>query len=120
MKKALFLALCAIFTFFILVSCAPADVEDTGERVSGKYVWSISVGISMESSWTFEGSSVTVSYHNGLDYVEQTYDYVIGIKDGVKVIKLYYPGDGFVSFEYDFEYGEGYVIIAGEFYEAEE
>ena len=105
-----------IFAFF---SCAPVNIEDTGERISGTYVWSISIGVSMESTWSFDEDTVTNRFYNGLDYVEQTYTYVIGIDNGVKVIRLT-PIDGYGVIEYEFDYGTGYVMIQGERYETPE
>ncbi len=120
MKRRVLTFLTLVFLIFALASCGePVNIDDTGETVSGKYVWSISIGVSMESSWTFDGNTVTNRYYNGLDYVEETYNYVIGIKNNVKVIKLF-STEGFASYEYEFDYGNGYVMIAGERYEIEE
>ena len=120
MKRKVLTFLTLIFIVFALASCGqPQNVEDTGETVEGTYVWSVSIGVSLESSWTFEDRTVTNRYYNGLDYVEDTYNYVIGLDNGVKVIRLT-SIEGFVSYEYEFEYGNGYVMIAGERYESPE
>lgn len=120
MKRRLFGVFILVFIVFLMCSChEPVNVEDTGETVSGTYVWSINIGVTMESAWIFEGNSVTNRYYNGLDYVEESYTYVIGIKNDVKVIKLYTTGN--IPFaEYEFDYGDGYVMIAGERYETPE
>lgn len=120
MKRRLFGVFVLVFIVFLMCSChEPVNVEDTGETVSGTYVWSINIGVTMESAWIFEGNSVTNRYYNGLDYVEESYTYVIGIKNDVKVIKLYTTGNIPLA-EYEFDYGDGYVMIAGERYETPE
>ena len=119
MKRRILVLFILVFTIFTLVACGtPQNVDDTGEHVSGTYVWSINIGVSMESSWIFdeETNTGTNRYHNGLDYVEESYNYVIAIKDGVKVIKLR-SEEGITHLEYEFDYGRGYVMIAGERYE---
>ena len=119
MKRSIFVFVALVLFVSSLVSCgAPEDVEDTGERISGTYVWSVDIGISMESTWIFEEDSNTVTNrrYNGLDYVEESYTYVIGIRDGVKVIKLS-AIENSARHEYEFDYGRGYVIIEGERYE---
>ena len=119
MKKSIISVLALIVLICVFVSCGtPQNVDDTGERVAGTYVWSISIGVSMESTWIFDEDSNTVTnrYYNGLDYVDETYSYVVAIKDGVKVIKLK-SVEGYSSLEYEFDYGRGYVMIAGERYE---
>lgn len=122
MKKSIFGIFVLVLIILSLASCGtPANVDDTGERIKGTYVWSVNVGVTMESSWIFdeETNTVTNEYYNGLDYVEETYSYVIGIKDGVKVIKLK-SVEGYSQYEYEFEYGRGYVMIEGERYETPE
>lgn len=122
MKRiASFIAIAALALVALsLMSCQPpVNVDDTGETVEGTYVWSVDIGISMESSYTFDRKTVTNRYNNGLDYVEDTYEYVIGIKDGVKVIKLTNVDTG-ARYEYEFDYGTGYVMIQGERYEVRE
>ena len=119
MKKSIISVLALIVLICVFVSCGtPQNVDDTGERVTGTYVWSLNIGISMESTWIFDEDSNTVTnrYYNGLDYVEEAYSYGIGIKDGIKVIKLKRV-EGYSQLEYDFDYGRGYVMIAGELYE---
>ena len=119
MKRRILILFVLVTMIFSLVACGtPQNVYDTGEHVSGTYGWSINTGVSVESSWIFdeEKNTVTNRYYNGLDYVEVTYDYVIGIEDGVKVIRLK-GEEGFTGPEYEFDYGRGYVIIAGERYE---
>ncbi len=122
MKRiASFIAIAALALVALsLMSCQPpVNVDDTGETVEGTYVWSVDIGISMESSYTFDRKTVMNRYNNGLDYVEDTYEYVIGIKDGVKVIKLTNVDTG-ARYEYEFDYGTGYVMIQGERYEVRE
>ena len=96
-----------------LVACGhePVNVEDTGELISGKYVWTLGDG---SSSYTFDTEEKLVVNEYLDNRIE--YSYVIAIENDEKIIRLTNLENGKVS-EYLFYYGDGYVEISSERYE---
>ena len=91
------------------------DVPDTGDRLTGKYEWSLGSAVG-SSTYTFNGNRVVNEYWYDSEQVVIEYTYVIAIDGGVEVIRLTDISNGQTA-EYEFAKGDGYIEISGQRYE---